>query len=365
MAASFAYEQEEETEIRYYTCRHVRSETVRKVLESFLTPSGTVADSAEADIVVIADIASNMDNLMRVAEGLDQPVAQILVEARVVEFTVDAAFEKEVNLEFMNFSNLAEVAPLPSGTTEFVARLTDAFVSPSSSPLNTRGSLSWLYYDPDNQNLLSLFIRFLESQGKARILSAPNLILRRGTEGSIITGEEVPIQTQTVTSGSVSTSTQFKSVGIKLRVRPLMISGPRVRIAVSPEVSNVTRTDSSGAPIIAIRSADTELELDSGQLVSIGGLLRSEERETRRRVPVLGSLPVLGHLFRGVERESVQTHLVIFLRILVIEDGFANVPLVRDGQLPADVRPEVERIEQAIQRPERSPGQELRDVLRE
>ena len=199
---------------------------------------------------------------------------------------------------------------------------------------------------------LSIFLRYLESRGKARILSAPSLVLRRGAEGSIITGEEVPILTQTVTSGSISTSTEFKSVGIKLRVLPLMVADGRVRLEINPEVSTVTGFSNAGEgvanPIIAVRNAKTELEVLSGHLISIGGLMRDEQREVHRQVPLLGSIPLLGELFRSTRLERVQTQLVIFLTIRVLANGDADVATVRPAEIPEEIADEIQRMETAI-----------------
>lgn len=360
IAESFAFEDEEEKEIRFHHCKHVQGETIARVLQNFLTPSGTVATSEEADIVIISETVENIKFLIEIAENLDQPVNQVLVEARIIEFGVDTDFQKEINLEFQKLDNVADIPNLPANYMDFVKRLTDAFVDPGSNPLNTRGSFSYMRWDPDRESLLTVFVRFLETSGKARILSAPNLILRRGAEGSIITGEEVPIQTQTITSGSVSTSTTFKSVGIKLRVTPVTIENGRIRLIVSPEVSNVTRYDeSTGAPIIAVRNAQTELEMLDGQLVSIGGLLRSEEIERERRVPLLASIPLLGHLFRGTSKRTVQTQLVIFLRARVLDHNMDELPAVRTLELPADVQKEIEAAEGKINPPPTSFGRDL------
>ncbi len=350
IAESFMAEDSQEKELRFHRCRYVKGETVSRALQDFLTPAGTVAAGAESDMVVISDSADNMDRLLEIAENLDRPVSQVLVEARVIEFGVDTDFQKEVNLEFQKFANVTDIPDIPGDYMDFVKRLTDAFVDPGSNPLNTRGSFSYMRWDPDRETLLTTFVRFLKNNGKAKILSAPNLILRRGAEGSIITGEEVPIQTQTITSGSVSTSTTFKSVGIKLRVTPITIEGGRIRLSVSPEVSNVTRYDEgTGAPIIAVRNAQTELEMIDGQLVSIGGLLRSEEIERERRVPLLSSIPILGNLFRGVSRRTVQTHLVIFLRARVLDDDMDKLPAVRVLELPEELQKEVDDAQKLIE----------------
>ena len=320
----------ETKEMMVYQCQHIRGEGLRRSLENFLTPAGTVACGDESDIVIIFDEKTQHPLLKKIAESLDQPVPQILVEARVVEFTIDSNYEKEVNLDVKAFQNLEDVKGLPGTSMDFVRRITDAYVTPGTNLQNTQGSMAWTHFNGANNTLLTAYLKFLESRGRAEILSAPNLILRRGTDGSIITGEEVPIQTQTVTSGSVSTSTQFKSVGIKLRVSPIMISGDRVWLSVSPEVSNVTRVDASGAPIIAIRNANTELEVRNGQLIALGGLLRKEDRVSERRVPILSQIPLLGHLFRGKMTSTVQSQLVIFLSIQIIDD---NLPIVKPGEL--------------------------------
>jgi len=322
-----------------YRCRYVQAATIRRVLENFVTSNGTVADAEESDVVIVSDVQSNMEQLRAITSEVDQHTPQVLVVARIVELTVDSDFEKEVELAFESLDvNRA-----------FVDNMRSVLRTPGANPNTEEGSIfnfrPWITDD----DLLTAFLRFLETRGRANILSKPNLILSRGTEGSIVTGEEVPILTQTVTSGSVSTSTEFKSVGIKLQVTPLMITGDTVRVRISPEVSTVTGFSSAGEgvsnPIIAIRQAHTELRVKDGELVSIGGLLRSEKREVERRVPLLSTLPVIGSAFVSTRRESVQTQLVIFLTIHVLEEGEVNgTRIVRPIDRDPRVQEEVDRM---------------------
>ncbi|MFH0911549.1 MAG: type II and III secretion system protein, partial [Planctomycetota bacterium] len=212
----------------------------------------------------------------------------------------------------------------------------------------------------EKRTALEFFIRYLESRGKARILSAPNLILERGYEGNIITGEELPIVSQTVVSGSISTSTQFKSVGIKLKVLPVMIIGDTVRLQVSPEVSTVTGYTEAGAglvsnPVIAVRNASTELKVKDGEIISIGGLYKNEERTVSRRVPVLGSLPGVGHLFRGTWEQKVRTQIIIFLSIRILPEDRGQEPFIHrpDENAPA-IQQEIDRMEKSLKLPKTS-----------
>ena len=218
----------------------------------------------------------------------------------------------------------------------------------------TIGNAGFVSYDPNEQNLLSGFLNFLESDGKAQVLSSPNLILRRGVSGNILSGEDIPINELTITSsGGENYSTDYKSIGIKLQVEPKMVIGDSVRLSVSPEVSNITRYEilqaqMSKVPVIAIRNASTELTIKDGQMISIGGLLREEARETNSRVPILGSIPLLGTLFRSTTTENIQSQLVIFLTTKVLEDSDLNSTIIDSPNLGADVAEEVKIIEDSM-----------------
>ena len=345
MAASFAEEQVEKKELFFYPCRHITSDTLRRILEGFLSPGGTVAACEESGVVVVSDVAEKIEMLRKIAESVDIPIPQALVEARIVELTLDSDFEKEISLA------VKKVLEAGTKTSEEVAKgISAALTTPGANPNTGQGALfDYKEFPGDNGKTLTAFLRYLETRGKARILSAPSLVLRQGSEGSIITGEEVPILTQTVTAGAISTSTGFKSVGVKLRVVPVVIANGLLRVEISPEVSTVTGFRSAGTglenPIIAVRNATTELTVKSGQLVSIGGLLREEERKVERRVPILSSIPLLGQLFRSTRRQSVQTQLVIFLTLTALENETQiDAHTITPGTIPEDVRNAVERM---------------------
>ncbi|MBN1515134.1 type II secretion system protein GspD [Candidatus Sumerlaeota bacterium] len=363
LARTMIGEEREETEIRSYHCRHIDSNSLSRVLAEFISPSGNVADNPQANIVVVSDLRENMADLLRIAEMVDQRAPQIYVKAQIVEILLDKDFEKELNLTL----SLAE-------EHSFLKSLIVNLDTPGSEPSTDQGSAvslqPWVTLRGDGtvDNLTSFF-RYLETRNKAKILSAPNLILRQGQEGSIITGEEVPIQEQTVVSGSISSSTEFKSVGVKLVVTPLMIAEDRIVLSIEPEVSTITSyteaTETTAAnPIISVRKASTELEAKDGEVITIGGLLRDEERLIERRVPILASLPVLGHFFRSVRKQTERTHLIIMLQAEILEEGVAHGErIVRPSDQPAAFREEFERLEQEpdLQYPEPDLRRELRE----
>lgn len=349
MAASFSGEEAEKKDLFFYSCRHMTADTLRRILEGFLSPGGTVAACDESGVVVVSDAVDRIETLRRIAESVDVPIPQAVVEARIVELTLDSDFEKEISIA------AEKVLAESTETSEEVARsIGAALTTPGANPNTGHGALlDYKQLPGANGKALTVFLRYLETRGKARILSAPSLVLRQGSEGSIITGEEVPILTQTVTAGSISTSTGFKSVGVKLRVVPVVIGKDLLRVEISPEVSTVTGFRGAGSgienPIIAVRNATTELAVKSGQLVSIGGLLREEERKVERRVPILSSIPLLGHLFRSTRRQTVQTQLVIFLTLTALDGAEqVNAQTITPGAIPEEVRAAVERMKKGV-----------------
>lgn len=346
IAEEFSKTHDEEKEVFFYECKNIKGENLAKLMENFLTPRGTVAGSKESDIVVVSDVKSNLESLKTIAKEVDRYVPKIVVEARIVEFTIDTDFEKEVEVAFQR---------LPGGSQGLIKELSSVLNTPGANPNPTQGnriSLSpYEKIDGDRVDRLNIFLRYLETKGKARILNATNLTVMRGEDGSIITGEEVPILSQTITGGSVSTSTEFKSVGTKLRVKPIMIVGDKVRLEINPEVSTVTSFASAGEgisnPVIAVRNAKTTFDIRDNQMLSIGGLMRNEQREVDRRVPYLSSIPLLGWFFRSKRIEEIQSQAVIFLNIKILKDDGEDY-ISQPGEIPESIQKQIDKIKENL-----------------
>ena len=323
-----------------YDCKYVQASTLRRVLEEFISSDGMVSESVESDQLVLSERSDQMEELKSIIERLDQPVPQILVEARIVELNIDSDLEKEVDLFYQDVS-INELTGLPK-IEKIGSQLGVAGAAPSTGQGGIIDSQIW----SNGSESLNLFVRYLETAGKAKILSAPNLIIQRGKEGSIVTGEEVPILSQTSSSGGVTTSTEFKSVGIKLSVKPTMISGDRIRVEVNPEVSTVIGFSDAGDvsnPIIAVRQARTELEVRDGQLISMAGLLQSTDRDTERRTPFFSNIPILGSLFSSRRKQNEQTQLIIFLSIKILK--FGDEEINSPDNLDPRIEAEIDRID--------------------
>jgi type II secretory pathway component GspD/PulD (secretin) len=209
----------------------------------------------------------------------------------------------------------------------------------------------WTFVGTDQVKIWAM-VNYLEEKGHARILSSPNLVIRRGADGNIMNGEKIPVLSRTITGSSESISTTFENVGVKLIVRPIMISGKRIHVKVNPEVSSAPRSVDTGGfqtPVIVVRSASTQLEANDGELITIGGLMRQEQRNVERRVPYLADIPYLGLLFQYKQSKAFTSQIVIFMTMRLVEPGAyeALAEQTKSG-IPADIRERVQAIEDEV-----------------
>jgi general secretion pathway protein D len=177
---------------------------------------------------------------------------------------------------------------------------------------------------------LAAVARALQSQTNTNIVSTPNLITLDNEEAKIVVGENVPFITGQFTNTGTSTSSPFqtierKDVGITLRIRPQIGEGGTVRMTIYQEQSSVKDTaavgTSNAGPSTTKRSIESQVVVDDGQIIVLGGLIEDSFTTTKSKVPLLGDIPILGALFRSESREKRRTNLMVFLRPVVMRDA--------------------------------------------
>lgn len=194
---------------------------------------------------------------------------------------------------------------------------------------------------------LALYIKALTQNNYFRLLAEPNLVAISGEEASFLVGGEFPIPVVQGTSVGVgsSLSIEYKEVGVRLTFRPEVLGGNRIRLAVAPEVSEISETfggvsfQGTSVPGILVRRSSTTVELNSGQTFAMAGLLQSKTEAQTAAVPLLGELPIIGALFRSVRYRDKQTELVVLVTAELVEPMDA---LSGSEVLPGDyhVRPD-------------------------
>jgi general secretion pathway protein D len=287
-------------------------------VEVLLSPEGAIHASPALNTLVVSDKAALIKSMLEVLEELDTPANQLLVEARVVEISANRDLEYELKHSWTTVN----------GASTFIQNSAVDLAVPGASNPGQGLDVAVRVWDDDGKKF-DAFLRLLNSRGRARILSSPNVVVAPGEEASIITGEEVPVQSSTISGGSTTIATQFKRVGIKLRVSLLQLTNDTARVEINPEVSTVTgftvATQGQAAnPIIAIRNVTSTLTLKDGEMLTVGGLLRNEKRRTTRGIPILEDVPIAGLLFQSRLDSMVRTKLIFFLRVRIISAGEAE-----------------------------------------
>ena len=252
-------------------------------------------------------------NMMTIA-GSDQ----VMVKARVIEVQRTAIKQLGLDVNAV-LNNVADGLSFAQGATFGV----------SGSQLGG-GILNFVDQSGDG-NSLSTSIRAFERAGLVRILAEPNLTSVNGENAEFLAGGEFPVPTGRsvdATTGQVTVGIEFKPFGVRLAFRPIVLSQGRISLQLSTEVSELTTAgaftlggtgaDALVIPALNVRRASSTVELPSGGSMMIAGLLREDTRQNIDQLPGIGSLPVLGALFRSRDYLSGETELVIIIEAYIV-----------------------------------------------
>lgn len=160
-------------------------------------------------------------------------------------------------------------------------------------------------------------IQALEEKGKAEVLARPHMTAINGKEASVLIGDKIPVVTEHVSNGEKTATTEYKDVGVKLRYVPRIHDDDTVTASIEAEVSLPVLVNEMKAYRIATRQAKTVVRMLPGKTLVLGGLIRKEDVESLRKVPILGDIPLLGKLFRSKYTSSKETEVVILMRSTV------------------------------------------------
>ena len=277
-------------------------------------------------------------NLRAVIDQLDARRAQVYIESLIVEVSATKAAELGVQWAGMSgdASSSVRVGALTGFSTKGDNLINQAVAKAAAgTPLPPGNGLTLGII---NQAGLGALAHALESDSSTNILSMPNLITLDNEEAKIIVGQNVPFitgQYTTVASAGAAGVNPFQTVerqdiGLTLRVRPQISEGGTVRMAIYQEVSAVVDSSNPAGLITTKRALDTNVLVDNGQIIVLGGLIDDNLQDSVEKVPGLGDIPLLGGLFRYKKRTHVKTNLMVFLRPTIVRDNEESVNLAAD-----------------------------------
>ena len=312
-----------DTSILIYRCRYVTASKLRNSVDAMISDTGYVEYAVEENLLTIRDAVENVEAIAKTLPLIDVATPQVLIEAKIVEVLISDNTQR--NLSFM-FNSPTTISMIDGNNQRYDGD-TMSYGGIQTTPLGGNsmdGSVTnWTF--AAGHNNFNIALQWLLTALDAKVLSSPVIVVGRNEEAEISNGQDVPIQSQTITNGSISTSTTFKRVGVTLTVEPLMVNNDNVTLRVKPEVSNIQsyQTISNGSgfyqvPVISIRSISSYLRLADGQIVIMGGLYTNRNSLQQERIPFLSDIPYLGELFTSKYTEKEILQLLFFLRVRIL-----------------------------------------------
>lgn len=308
---------------------------------SLLSTRGSVALDERTNTLLVQDVVARIADIRRLVALLDIPVRQVLIESRVVVVRDDFSRDLGVRWGFTAVDDRSDGLIAVSGG----ANGTNTIVGSAVSNINTSGSpypvqlpaladrfnVNLPVANPagrlavallDENFLVDLELSALQAEGRGEVISSPRVITANQKEASIRQGVEIPYQEA---SSSGATTTQFKEAVLSLIVKPQITPDDRIIMdlkVTKDSVGQVITNERGGqVPSIDTRSVETQVLVNNGQTVVLGGIYETEQGEDYRKVPFLGDIPLLGYLFRSNSRVSNKSELLIFVTPKILKEG--------------------------------------------
>jgi type IV pilus assembly protein PilQ len=313
---------------------------------SILSPRGSVAIDERTNTLLLQDTSDRLADIRRLVATLDIPVRQVLIESRIVIVNDDFSRELGVRLgatyvtdkgddglvsvsgsaaasntivgsALENLQNSGTPFPVqvPTGAGNFTDRYNVNL--PVSNPAG-RIALAVLNGD----YLVDLELSAAQAEGRGEIVSTPRVITANQREATIEQGVEIPYQES---SSSGATTTQFKKAVLSLKVKPQITPDNRVILDLTVSKDSVGQLVPSATggvvPSIDTREIVTQVLVNDGQTVVLGGIMETERRTSENKVPWLGDIPVVGHLFKTTTNRNNKDELLIFVTPKILREG--------------------------------------------
>ncbi len=302
-------------------------------------PAGFIQADPTTNTLIITASESVYRNLRTVIDQLDARRAQVYIESLIVEMNASKAAQLGVQWAALSGNSTSNyrvgaLTGFSTGGNNLISQAA-AHLAPGGVPLPPGNGLTLGIF---SQSGLGALVHALETDTSANILSMPNLITLDNEEAKIVVGSNVPFVTgQYTTSASAGSAgvnpfqtVERQDIGLTLRVRPQISQGGTVRMAIYQETSAVTDSSNPAGLITSKRSLDTNVLVDDGQIIVLGGLIDDNIQDSIEKVPVLGDIPIIGNLFKYKTRSHVKTNLMVFLRPTVIRNNEQSVNLAGD-----------------------------------
>ena len=332
--------QTESFQINYHKAKEI-FDFLKAKDQTMLSKRGSVVVDERSNKVFVTDVGSRLQALRRLVQEIDVAPRQVLIEARIVEANNTFARDLGVRLGFGDRRNrsLGGGGKIGFGTSEFASGNADGTINTgANAPINTIlrrvgesatsgdgflptgfGALNLTLFNNSLTRFLNLELQALESDGRGRVVSSPRVLTANQVEASIEQGTEIPYQEA---SSSGATSVSFKKAVLSLKVKPQITPDGRLQLSIEVNKDRPLYENAIlNVPPIETKNVKSEVLIENGGTVVIGGIYEEEESTGEDKVPLLGDVPVLGHLFKSQSKVSNRKELLVFITPRIVSDA--------------------------------------------
>jgi type II secretory pathway component GspD/PulD (secretin) len=294
------------TQLRTFKVQYSDPNQVAEILSKYLSRYGKITPLIERRMIVVEDTAEFLERTSRLLKELDAEPKQILIEAKVLEVTLDdgETYGVDWNRVFGTASG--------GGSSGIVGTNALASGSAALGPAD-----AGLFYSVTNRNL-QLFLEAKSTRNRVRTLSTPKLLAMENQEAKAVIGKSTGYRVTTTINQVTTESIQFLESGVILKVTPSVDQQGRLRLKVHPEVSSTTLI--AGIPEKKSTEVTTELLCEDGQSVFIGGLMKNISSKDKTGIPILGNIPGLGRLFSTTAENVNNTETVVIITPRIVRN---------------------------------------------
>ncbi|WP_294269915.1 type IV pilus secretin PilQ [Propionivibrio sp.] len=307
-----------------FQMNYIKGADVQKLLvdpkQTLLSKRGSALLDDRSNMLFVKDTPSRLDDVREMIAKVDVPVRQVMIEARIVE--AGDSFAKNLGIR-LNFRQIQPGNSFSTANDNIRGNsLTNSAVNlPATPRAGQSGTFSLLLFNTALTQFLTAEISALEADGRGKVISSPRVMTSNQVEAIIEQGVEIPYQ-QATSSGATSVS--FRKANLSLKVKPGITPDGRITMALDVNKDTPNTRLSTGAGVaIDTKHVKTEVLVENGGTVVIGGIYTQETRDNTQRIPFFGDLPYIGWLFKNREWIDDKTELLIFITPKIVAQSLA------------------------------------------
>lgn len=300
---------------------------------NLLSPRGTISADTRTNTLIINDTAQNIDQIRKMVDLLDVSVKQVMVEARIVKASTD--FTKEMGVKWgllsQGINQNDHLLVGGSDTTLWDLKTPDddgKYTIQRPSNLNvdlgvTTAGASRIAFGLISLSdfMLDLELSALQADGYGEVISTPKVLTADKQQAKVASGQEIPYQSVTGTGSNATSSTEFKEALLSLDVTPSITPDGKVQMKLNIKSDSPAGYAQNGEIILNKNEINTDVLVNNGETVVLGGIFNQETQSKQTKVPFLGDIPYVGRLFRKDLKSDAKNELLIFVTPRIVNDS--------------------------------------------